>query len=129
MDDAPLVRCKLTSHDAEKLWYRAATWRERRRREERCEGQKKGEIEGWRERQEERRRETKGEQNEVRGRWRKASDRQLRSLKIMQTFYSEQHGYETHARTQKEREIQTFANTSSLGETLYIHKATVAPCG
>lgn len=27
MDDAPLIRCKLTSHDAEKLRHRAATWR------------------------------------------------------------------------------------------------------
>lgn len=30
LDDAPLIRCKLTSHDAEKLWHRAATWRETR---------------------------------------------------------------------------------------------------
>lgn len=26
MDGAPLMGCKVTRHDAEKLWHRAATW-------------------------------------------------------------------------------------------------------
>lgn len=34
MDDAPLICCKLTSHDAEKLRHRAATWRGGKERKE-----------------------------------------------------------------------------------------------
>jgi len=57
LDDAPLVRRELTSHDAEKLWHGAAACRGGRR-EERREGRKHGRREGVRakEREEERRR-------------------------------------------------------------------------
>lgn len=38
LDDAPLIRCELTSHDAEKPRHSAATWRERRKGERRGRG-------------------------------------------------------------------------------------------